>query len=80
MKGRAHREDIIRYIANGSVVPVDVNPSLNTHLGEVTHIGKNGKCLNNKETIGSISDLTDDEFKILFKGFGVSPRAVIVTR
>ena len=69
MESRIQRESLIKAFADAAII-VDINPSINTHLGKVTMLDRDATLIEEVGKdwciIGQIQELTNDEFNQLF--------------
>lgn len=69
MESRIQRESLIKAFADAAII-VDINPSVNTHLGKVTMLDRDATLIEEVGKdwciIGQIQELTNDEFNQLF--------------
>lgn len=69
MESRIQKESAIKVFAQSAII-IDINPSVNTHLGKVTMLNRDATLIEEVGKdwciIGQLQDLTDDEFNLLF--------------
>lgn len=78
MKTRKDFESIIQDFAE-LVEFVDLSPGITTHLGRITMLDNAANLLHEKDKIGTLQQLTDEEFTTVYNEVRNQTRQILAT-